>query len=139
MSTRDRRVGLMQEVLSSIRMLKYMAIGSFRAIPNLCPRITQISLVHRETIRGKDPESSRRRIGSTSMELHLGRFVSPVLNLLSSLLTIDIARTVSFQAIWSISPILCVLTSFWAYTSPLLMNRTLTPSIAFASLAVWNE
>ncbi|GAA5864423.1 hypothetical protein JCM1840_000490 [Sporobolomyces johnsonii] len=46
---------------------------------------------------------------------------------------------VSFQAIWSISPILCVLVSFWAYTSPALMGKTLTPSTAFASLAVWNE
>lgn len=29
--------------------------------------------------------------------------------------------------------------SFWAYTSPLLMDQVLTPSTAFAALAVWNE
>lgn len=44
---------------------------------------------------------------------------------------------VAFNAIWSVSPILCVLVSFYVYTS--VMGQELTPSIAFASLAVWNE
>jgi hypothetical protein len=47
------------------------------------------------------------------------------------------ALEVSFNAIWGVSPILCVLTSFWVYTS--IIGRPLTPSVAFASLAVWNE
>lgn len=61
---------------------------------------------------------------------------------------------VSFNAIWSASPILCVLgeffssdfliyadmphtVSFYVYTK--VMGQELTPSTAFASLAVWNE
>ncbi|GAA5837403.1 hypothetical protein JCM5353_002686 [Sporobolomyces roseus] len=98
MSTRDRRVGLMQEVLSSIRMLKYMAIEK--------PFEERI-------LKARDAELAQLRW--------------------------NFILEVSFQAIWSISPILCVLMSFWAYTSPLLMGKNLTPSIAFASLAVWNE
>ncbi|GAA5904673.1 uncharacterized protein JCM6883_003864 [Sporobolomyces salmoneus] len=98
MSTRDRRVGLMQEVLSSIRMLKYMAIEK--------PFEERI-------LKARDAELAQLRW--------------------------NYLLEVSFQAIWSISPILCILVSFWAYTSPLLMNRNLTPSVAFASLAVWNE
>ncbi|GAA5841427.1 hypothetical protein JCM3766R1_004081 [Sporobolomyces carnicolor] len=98
MSTRDRRVGLMQEVLSSIRMLKYMAIEK--------PFEERI-------LKARDAELAQLRW--------------------------NYLLEVSFQAIWSISPILCILVSFWAYTSPLLMNKNLTPSVAFASLAVWNE
>lgn len=44
---------------------------------------------------------------------------------------------VGFNALWSVSPILCVLVSFWVYTS--IIGKELTPSVAFASLAVWNE
>lgn len=44
---------------------------------------------------------------------------------------------VAFNAIWSVSPILCVLVSFYVYTT--VMGQELTPSVAFASLAVWNE
>ncbi|GAA6061872.1 hypothetical protein JCM10212_000513 [Sporobolomyces blumeae] len=98
MSARDRRVGLMQEVLASIRMLKYMAIEK--------PFEERI-------VKARDAELAQLRW--------------------------NFVLEVSFQAIWSISPILCVLVSFWAYTSPLLMDRALTPSVAFASLAVWNE
>ncbi|GAA5944109.1 uncharacterized protein JCM15063_005316 [Sporobolomyces koalae] len=98
MSTRDRRVGLMQEVLSSIRMLKYMAIEK---------------PFEEKILKARDAELAQLRW--------------------------NFILEVSFQAIWSISPILCILVSFWAYTSPLLMGKTLTPSVAFASLAVWNE
>jgi hypothetical protein len=88
----------MQEVLSSIRMLKYMAIEK--------PFEERI-------LKARDAELAQLRW--------------------------NYLLEVSFQAIWSISPILCILVSFWAYTSPLLMHKTLTPSVAFASLAVWNE
>lgn len=44
---------------------------------------------------------------------------------------------VAFQFIWTASPILCVLVSFYVYT--VVMGERLTPSTAFAALAVWNE
>ncbi|GAA6024648.1 hypothetical protein JCM8202_000420 [Rhodotorula sphaerocarpa] len=98
MATRDRRVSLMNEVLSSIRMIKFYAFE--RAF-------------------------EKRILAARSDELAALRY--------------NYFLEVSFQGIWTISPILCVLVSFWAYTSPFLMNRVLTPSTAFAALAVWNE
>ncbi|GAA5957081.1 hypothetical protein JCM21900_000787 [Sporobolomyces salmonicolor] len=98
MSARDRRVSLMNEVLGSIRMLKYAAIEK---------------PFEQRILKSRDAELTQLRR--------------------------NFFLEVSFQAIWSISPILCVLVSFWAYTSPALMGKTLTPSTAFASLAVWNE
>ncbi|GAA6021159.1 hypothetical protein JCM10207_008338 [Rhodosporidiobolus poonsookiae] len=98
MNTRDRRVTMMNEVLNSIRMIKFYAF---------------------------EKPFEEKILKARSDELKQLRW--------------NFWLEVSFQAIWSVSPILCVLVSFWAYTSPLLMNRELTPSVAFASLAVWNE
>ncbi|GAA5991895.1 hypothetical protein JCM10908_002259 [Rhodotorula pacifica] len=98
MATRDKRVSLMNEVLSSIRMIKFYAFERAFEQRILAARADELaSLRHNYFLE------------------------------------------VSFQGIWTISPILCVLVSFWAYTSPLLMGQTLTPSTAFAALAVWNE
>ena len=44
---------------------------------------------------------------------------------------------VAFNFIWNTSPIACVLVSFFVFTK--VMHRDLTPSIAFTSLAVFNE
>ena len=44
---------------------------------------------------------------------------------------------VAFNFIWGASPIACVLVSFLVFTKA--MHRDLTPSIAFTSLAVFNE
>ncbi|GAA6039699.1 hypothetical protein JCM8097_001359 [Rhodosporidiobolus ruineniae] len=98
MATRDRRVGLMNEVLGSIRMIKFYAF---------------------------EKPFEERVVKARADELHQLRN--------------NFLLEVCFSGIWSISPILCVLISFWAYTSPLLMNQELTPSTAFASLAIWNE
>ncbi|KAL8277515.1 hypothetical protein RQP46_010070 [Phenoliferia psychrophenolica] len=96
MGARDKRVSLMNEVLQSVRMIKYMAIEK--------PFEDRIMESRAEELR------------------HLRR---------------NFMLEVSFNAIWSASPILCVLVSFYVYTQ--VMGRELTPSTAFASLAVWNE
>ncbi|GAA5830682.1 hypothetical protein JCM3770_005698, partial [Rhodotorula araucariae] len=98
MSTRDRRVSLMNEVLGSIRFIKFMAFEH--------PFETRI-------LDARDDEIRELR----------RNFVLEII----------------FQGIYNISPILCVLVSFWAYTSPLLMGQELTPSTAFTALSVWNE
>ncbi|BGP24141.1 ATP-binding cassette transporter [Rhodotorula toruloides] len=98
MATRDRRVSLMNEVLGSIRMIKFYAF---------------------------ERPFEKRILEARRDELEMLRW--------------NYFLEVSFQGIWSISPILCILVSFWAYTSPLLMNRQLTPSTAFTALSVWNE
>ncbi|KPV72284.1 uncharacterized protein RHOBADRAFT_39718 [Rhodotorula graminis WP1] len=98
MSTRDRRVSLVNEVLGSIRFVKFMAFER--------PFEERILKARGDEIR----------------ELRRNFFLE-----------------IAFQGIYSISPILCVLVSFWAFTSPLLMGRELTPSIAFTALSVWNE
>ncbi|GAA6040411.1 hypothetical protein NBRC10512_001368 [Rhodotorula toruloides] len=98
MATRDRRVSLMNEVLGSIRMIKFYAF---------------------------ERPFEKRILDARRDELKTLRW--------------NYFLEVSFQGIWSISPILCILVSFWAYTSPLLMNRQLTPSTAFTALSVWNE
>ncbi|KAI5478748.1 ATP-binding cassette transporter [Pseudohyphozyma bogoriensis] len=98
MSSRDKRVSLMNEVLQSIRMIKYFAWED--------PFTERIMAA-----RGEELKQLRR----------------------------NFYLEVGFNAIWSISPILCVLVSFWVFTSDRFMGRELTPSIAFASLAVWNE
>ncbi|KAM0756050.1 P-loop containing nucleoside triphosphate hydrolase protein [Meredithblackwellia eburnea MCA 4105] len=96
MSARDKRVSLMNEVLQSVRMIKYMAT---------------------------EKPFEERIMASRAEELkHLRT---------------NFMLEVSFNAIWSVSPILCVLVSFYVFT--MVMGRDLTPSIAFASLAVWNE
>ncbi|KAK4700303.1 hypothetical protein P7C70_g5949, partial [Phenoliferia sp. Uapishka_3] len=96
MNARDKRVGLMNEVLQSVRMIKYMAVEK--------PFEDRIMESRAEELR------------------HLRR---------------NFMLEVSFNAIWSASPILCVLVSFYVFTK--IMGRELTPSTAFASLAVWNE
>lgn len=96
MGARDKRVSLMNEVLQSVRMIKYMAFES--------PFEERIMQSRREELK------------------HLRR---------------NFLLEVAFNAIWSVSPILCVLVSFWVYTS--FQGQELTPSIAFASLAVWSE
>ncbi|BGP39463.1 hypothetical protein JCM10449v2_003413 [Rhodotorula kratochvilovae] len=98
MSTRDRRVSLMNEVLGSVRFIKFMAFEH--------PFESRILAARDDEIR----------------ELRRNYVLEVV-----------------FQGIYNISPILCVLVSFWAYTSPLLMGRELTPSTAFTALSVWNE
>ncbi|GAA5861561.1 hypothetical protein JCM8547_008073 [Rhodosporidiobolus lusitaniae] len=98
MSARDRRVGLMNEVLNSIRMIKFYAFeGPFE----------------KRVLAARDHELKTLR---TNYFLE-----------------------VMFQLVWGVSPILCVCLSFFIYTSPTFMNQTLTPSTAFASLAIWNE
>ncbi|GAA5895239.1 hypothetical protein JCM6882_006625 [Rhodosporidiobolus microsporus] len=98
MSTRDRRVTLMNEVLGSIRMIKFYAFeGAFEE----------------RILKAREDELAQLR----------WNFWLEIL----------------FQGIYSVSPILCILVSFWAYTSPLLMGQELTPSVAFASLAIFNE
>ncbi|GAA5837596.1 hypothetical protein JCM11251_002021 [Rhodosporidiobolus azoricus] len=98
MSTRDRRVTLMNEVLGSIRMIKFYAFeGAFE----------------QRILKAREDELAQLRW--------------------------NFWLEIFFQGIYSVSPILCILVSFWAYTSPLLMNRELTPSVAFASLAIFNE
>ncbi|KAK4047906.1 hypothetical protein OIV83_005089 [Microbotryomycetes sp. JL201] len=96
MSARDRRVSLMNEVLASIRFIKFMAF---------------------------ETPFEKRIMESRKTELaHLRR---------------NFLLEVAFNAIWSVSPILCVLVSFYVYAA--VMKQELTPSVAFASLAVWNE
>ena len=96
MTTRDKRVSLMNEVLQSIRMIKYMAFEK--------PFEKRI-----EQARAEELKQLRR----------------------------NFYLEVIFQAIWGVSPILCVLVSFGTYT--IVMKQDLTPSTAFAALAVWNE
>ncbi|KAK4052550.1 hypothetical protein OIO90_004318 [Microbotryomycetes sp. JL221] len=96
MSSRDRRVSLMNEVLASVRFIKYMAIETPFEEKIMTARKVELS--------------------------HLRR---------------NFYLEVAFNGIWSVSPILCVLVSFYVYTT--VMGQDLTPSKAFASLAVWNE
>ena len=44
---------------------------------------------------------------------------------------------VMFNFVWTLSPVLCILVSFVIFTK--VMHQPLTPSTAFAALAVWNE
>lgn len=96
MSARDKRVSLMNEVLSSIRFIKFMAYE--RAFEK---RIL--------SARG---EELRQQRNTYLLE-------------------------VAFNLIWGVSPIVCILTSFFVYTK--IMQRDLTPSIAFTALAVFHE
>ncbi|SGY80268.1 BQ5605_C008g05343 [Microbotryum silenes-dioicae] len=96
MAARDKRVSLMNEVLQSIRMIKYMAF---------------------------EEPFEKRILEARAFELKQLRR--------------NYLLEVSFSGIWGISPILCVIVSFYVYTN--IIGKELTPSIAFASLAVWNE
>ncbi|KAM0789106.1 hypothetical protein ACM66B_003161 [Microbotryomycetes sp. NB124-2] len=96
MSARDRRVSLMNEVLASVRFIKFMAFET--------------------PFEKRIMESRKTELG------HLRR---------------NFLLEVAFNGIWSVSPILCVLVSFYVYV--VVMKQELTPSKAFASLAVWNE
>ncbi|SCV71041.1 BQ2448_3803 [Microbotryum intermedium] len=96
MAARDKRVSLMNEVLQSIRMIKYMAF---------------------------EEPFEKRIMEARAFELKQLRR--------------NYLLEVSFSGIWGISPILCVIVSFYVYTN--IIGKELTPSIAFASLAVWNE
>lgn len=96
MATRDRRVSLMNEVLSSIRYIKFMAYER--------PFEKRILKVREEEL-----EQQRK----------------------------NYFLEVAFNFIWGASPIACVLVSFFVYVK--IMGKPLTPSIAFTSLAVFNE
>jgi len=115
MSARDKRVSLMNEVLQSVRMIKYMAFEA--------PFEERIMVSRRLSDFRTRALVADRPLPAGNEELkHLRH---------------NFLLEVVFDAIWSVSPILCVLVSFYVFTS--VMERELTPSIAFASLAVWNE
>lgn len=118
MAARDKRVGLMNEVLQSVRMIKYMAFET--------PFEERI-MVSREW-----PSLDEQRVEANPLAFPTG---GEELKHLRHNFLLEVA----FNAIWGISPILCVLVSFYVYTSPSFMGQELSPSIAFASLAVWNE
>ncbi|GBE87301.1 ATP-dependent bile acid permease [Sparassis crispa] len=96
MKARDERVGLMNEILGGIRMLKFMAWErSFEA------RVMKIRA---------------RELKYQQLNYHI---------------------EVLFSTIWSASPILVTLVSFWHFT--VIRGQVLTPSIAFTSISVFNE
>jgi ABC-type bacteriocin/lantibiotic exporter with double-glycine peptidase domain len=96
MAARDKRVSLMNEVLSSIRYIKFMAYE--RAF-------------EQRILKAREEEIRQQRK--------------------------NYMLEVAFNLIWSTSPITCVLVSFFVYTK--IMHQSLTPSIAFTSLAVFHE
>lgn len=96
MSARDKRVSLMNEVLSSIRYIKFMAYER---------------PFEQRILKAREEEMKQQR--------H------------------NYMLEVAFNFIWGISPIACVLVSFFVYVK--IMQKDLTPSVAFTSLAVFNE
>ncbi|KAG8964201.1 hypothetical protein FRC03_002096 [Tulasnella sp. 419] len=96
MKSRDERVGLMNEILGGIRMLKFMAW---------------------------ERSFEKRVLKIRERELHYQKrnyYIEALFNL-----------------VWNASPILVTLVSFWHFT--VIRGETLTPSIAFTSLTVFNE
>ena len=96
MAARDKRVSLMNEVMSSIRMLKFMAW---------------------------EAPFEKRILNAREEELKQQRRIY----------TLEIA----FDFIYSFSPVACVVVAFYVYTS--VQGNRLIPSVAFASLAIFNE
>lgn len=96
MSARDKRVSLMNEVLSSIRYIKFMAYER---------------PFEQRILKARDEELKQQR------KIYM--------------------LEVAFNFIWGASPVACVLVAFFVYTK--VMKQDLTPSIAFTSLAVFNE
>ncbi|KAF7354869.1 Multidrug resistance-associated ABC transporter [Mycena sanguinolenta] len=96
MKARDERIGLMNEILGAIRMIKFMAW--------------------------------ERKFESRTMEIRDRE-------LRYQRLTYII--TVLWNAIWNASPVVCCCASFWHFA--VVRQQTLTPSIAFTSVILFNE
>jgi ABC-type multidrug transport system fused ATPase/permease subunit len=146
MSARDRRVTLMNEVLSSIRMIRFYAFE--KPFEQRVLKAREEELKQMRTNFFLEVSFQGCVLVSFPAVLLPPIIVLPLLHSSLSSLSLNPLRlprtltdplTSSCNSIWAISPICCVLFSFWAYTSPLLMGQKLTPSVAFASLAVWNE
>jgi len=111
MKARDERVSLMNEILGGIRMLKFMAWErSFE------------SRVH--NVRRKELKYQSRNYYIEVNDLP-GKY---------GICVLTITFQVLFNAIWSASPILVTLVSFWHFT--VVRGQTLTPSVAFTSVSL---
>ncbi|EJC98304.1 multidrug resistance-associated ABC transporter [Fomitiporia mediterranea MF3/22] len=96
MKARDERMALMNEVLSAIKMLKFMAWER-----NFESRVMKI----------REKELKYQRLNYIIETL--------------------------FNSIWAASPLVVTLVSFWHFT--VIRHQTLTPSIAFTSIAIFAE
>ncbi|KAJ2928555.1 hypothetical protein H1R20_g8545, partial [Candolleomyces eurysporus] len=114
MKARDERVALMNEILGSIRMLKFMAWE--RSFEKRVLAIRQRELRFQKL--------------HYTIEVSIFPTVPGATWVLIKLQTL-------WNAIWDGSPILVTLVAFWHYA--VYRGQPLTPSIAFTSIIVFNE